>query len=337
MTEKFPLLGVDEQMGSTDIDFEHISISGELGEVENDKAIELGDAEFERMLEKRNVYGLTQKNLWPWSMRLIQCFLCVVVCVMVVIVTRQVWQPNQPKHIRKREKPRVAKRPMDHHNNRPQKLHKQRSMAKAMIEARAKRANQNMHSQLEAKTEGSMDPRLRSKLSRWKVGQLSNEENLGRTPKSLLGFRKKPSPGKVPHHVFSANRPDFSHRGNLVTGPLGQNSLPSSRDGVIRADPRLGRGPRARTKVNRDPRARFIQQQLINRNQKSRNAGLHGRTHGRTPILGNNHHPQLSSTSKKSRPAGVGRNHLSHPKKPFVQKKNTRINRKGKTSQEYET
>jgi len=84
---------------SEDLDIEDAPINEGNGELKN-----LGGDEFEIILNKRKKYGLVDdKEVWPYSLRLIQVILCIVVCVLVVIVTRQMMQSGGHLNIRKKD------------------------------------------------------------------------------------------------------------------------------------------------------------------------------------------------------------------------------------------
>merc|ERR1719184_169545 len=143
-----------------------------------------------------------------------------------------------------------------------------------------------------------MDPRLRAKLSKWKRGELTDEEMMGRTSNSLLNFRHQPSPGEVPHHMLSVTPPVIPSRNNPLAS-VGRNRYPitSNRAGGLRTDPRLGVDPRARAKKPKDPRLNHMQQLMnYNRNRYGRTAGSRGEARSQSRVTqqaqGHNHHPR---------------------------------------------
>jgi len=169
-----------------------------------------------------------------------------------------------------------------------------------MAEKKGEKKNKKVQKQIESITEHNMDPRLKAKLAKWKGGQLTNEEMMGRTSKSLLNFRNQPSPGEVPHNMFNVPPPDMTNRYNPLAS-MGRNRYPftNNRAGGMRADPRLGVDPRARPKKLKDPRLQQMQQIMNNRNRYNKNSGARGRVPQQMRVppqaQGHNHQPRLSS------------------------------------------
>lgn len=282
-----------DNLSSKDIDIEDAPINAGNGELKN-----LGGAEFERILNKRKKYGLVDdKGIWPNSMRLIQLILCIVVCVLVVLVTHQMMQSGGHPHNRKRDKRSTGRNPSD-----KPLVNQPRGEKKSWMDARDKgiKVNQKFPKQKVSIAEHSMDPRLRAKLAKWKGGQLTDEEMMGRTSKSLLNFRNQPSPGEVPHNMFSLTPPDIPTRYNPLAS-IGRSRYPSTtnRAGGFRADQRLGVDPRARPKTLRNPIIQHMDQMMNNRDRYSRNPEAHGRArpqlHVAPQAYGHNHQPRPSS------------------------------------------
>jgi len=282
-----------DNASSEDLDIEDAPINAGNGELKD-----LGGAEFERILNKRKKYGLVDNNeLWPYSMRLIQLILCIAVCVLVVVVTRQMMQSGGHLNIRKRDG-----RSTDRNLIQKPRALQPRKVNKALMDAREKgrKINKKVQKQIESITEHNMDPRLKAKLAQWKGGQLTNEEMMGRTPKSLLNFRNQPSPGEVPHNMFNVPPPDITNRYNPLAS-MGRNRYPFTTNTAngLRPDPRLGVDPRARQKKLKDPRLQRMPQIMNNRNRYNRNPGGRGRVPPQVRVTsraqGHNHQPRLSS------------------------------------------
>lgn len=302
---------INEPAGSSDIDLEDTLLSPELYELDWDEEEELGDAEFERILSGRSKYGLVErKTLWSWCMRLIQCTLLLVVVAGTVIVVYKLLQPSaQPQSIKYPN--HVEHR---HHVSVYHSQHFAKHKALMKVHEKGKRKiNPEVLKKIHARIKSNIGLRLKEKLSQWKNRQLSREEKMGTTPKSLLGFWNHSSPGEVPQPMLSATQRDVRDKSNPLRS-LGRNphmaKILTDVSGS-RVNPQLGLNPRLNAKTSGDTTAQLRETEGNKKNRYSRISAVKESP----PAQGYNHRPPgTSSMSKRNpEPSSSGRNQVLPP------------------------
>merc|ERR1719204_623464 len=110
---------------------------------------------------------------------------------------------------------------------------------------------------------------------------------MGRSPKNLFDFRKKPLPQEVPHSQHMFTPPNIGGRSMPLRPmgryPMAQNSAATSFGG--RSVNRLGKDPRLNTKALRDASTQKLFQILANRKNRNSRTNANGRPLPQRPNL----------------------------------------------------